>query len=205
MEDCYLEISRGTQIVLKVKGSRFIGETCRVGSSDEAAVELEKIRKREYSATHHCYAWQVGLHTEQSFKYSDDGEPNGTAGRPIYDAIAGRNVTNLLLVVTRYFGGTKLGTGGLARAYAEAAREALDQSGTRQRLLCSAYRFHLEFSRYDLFQRILHRFEAVVKESQFSDLVMLEVEIRRSHVEELLTAFSELCAGKGEVEKLGDD
>jgi len=98
MEDCYLEISRGTQIVLKVKGSRFIGETCRVGSSDEAAVELEKIRKREYSATHHCYAWQVGLHTEQSFKYSDDGEPNGTAGRPIYDAIAGRNVTNLLLV-----------------------------------------------------------------------------------------------------------
>ena len=205
MDDCYLEIARGTQIVLKVKGSRFIGETCRVGSSDEAGVKLEKICKREYSATHHCYAWKVGLSPEETFKYSDDGEPNGTAGRPIYDVVAGRKVTNLLLVVTRYYGGTKLGTGGLARAYAEAAREVLDQSGTRERLLCSAYRFHLEFSRYDSFQRILHRFEAVVNASQFSEQVTLDIEIRRSRVEELLKAFSELCAGKGEVEELGDD
>ena len=180
MEDCYLEISKRTQTVLKVKGSRFIGETCRVGSSDEATVELEKIRKREYSATHHCYAWKVGLQPEEAFKYSDDGEPNGTAGRPIYDVIAGRKVTNLLLVVTRYYGGTKLGTGGLARAYAEAAREVLDQSGTKERLLCSAFRFHLEFSRYDSFQRILHRFEAVVNDSQFSEQVTLDIEIRRS-------------------------
>ncbi|MCK4857045.1 MAG: YigZ family protein, partial [candidate division Zixibacteria bacterium] len=138
-----------SQIEIKVKGSRFIGETCLVASVDEAVARLAVVRKREYQATHHCYAYVTGWPDQVGFKYSDDGEPSGTAGRPIYDVITGHALTNLLVVVTRYFGGTKLGTGGLVRAYSEAARAAVEASGRHQQFLTRDYRFVLEFARYD--------------------------------------------------------
>ncbi|MCP4685670.1 MAG: YigZ family protein, partial [bacterium] len=131
MDDSYLTIKRESKIDTKVKGSRFIGETFKVANVAEALEKLDEVRKREYNATHHCYAYITGLGREQVFKYSDDGEPSGTAGRPIYDIIAGADVTSILCVVTRYFGGTKLGTGGLVRAYGETAREALKASEPR--------------------------------------------------------------------------
>ncbi|MCK4606997.1 MAG: YigZ family protein, partial [candidate division Zixibacteria bacterium] len=117
MDDQYYEIAGPARIEIKRKGSRFIAETGAVSSVEEAHEQLETVRSREHAATHHCYAYRVGIADEARFKYSDDGEPGGTAGRPIYDVICGCEVTNALLVVTRYFGGTKLGTGGLARAY----------------------------------------------------------------------------------------
>ena len=116
MDDQYFIIARDSTVEIKIKNSRFIGESRHANSVAEALTRLEGIRKREYSATHHCFAYRVGLGHDPVFKYSDDGEPSGTAGKPIYDYIQGSEVTNLLLVVTRYFGGTKLGTGGLTHA-----------------------------------------------------------------------------------------
>jgi uncharacterized YigZ family protein len=200
MEDRYLTIARESSAEIKIKASRFIGETCIVPSVDEALARLTAIRKREHAATHHCFAYRVGLGNQIVFKYSDDGEPSGTAGKPIYDLILGSELTNVLLVVTRYFGGTKLGTGGLAHAYSDSARGVLEKSGIKENFIMSGFRFELEFSCYDRWRTILNRLKASEIEANFAEMVTSRVEIRRSRAEELKHAFVELTAGKGKCD-----
>lgn len=200
--DSFLTIQAAARAEIKIKGSRFIGESFPVATLDDALTQLATVRKREYQANHHCYAYQVRTEGDPQFKYADDGEPSGTAGRPIYDIITGRQVTNLLLVVTRYFGGTKLGTGGLVRAYGETAKATLDASGVQEILITSSFRCRLDFSLYDQWLREIHKLEARVDDAKFSDRVVLTVSIRKSRVESLLGAFRELTSGKGEVEEI---
>lgn len=202
MSDTYHTIAREAQTESKVKGSRFIGETYLVSTAEEALEALEKVRKREYSATHHCYAWVTGRENESAFKYSDDGEPNGTAGKPIYDVVTGAEVTNVLCVVTRYFGGTKLGTGGLVRAYGDAAREAMAASGRRQHFVQDHYQLTFEFSLYDKLLQVLHALKANVEDSQFTDQVSLRVAIRQSRSKDLIAQYIETTSGRGEYEQI---
>lgn len=202
MSDAYTTIRTESRVEIKVKGSRFIGETCLAGSVDEAMARLTAVRKRDYQATHHCYAYVTGWPDQAEFKYSDDGEPSGTAGRPIYDVITGNGLTNLLVIVTRYFGGTKLGTGGLVRAYGDAARAAVEASGRQEQFLTRDYRFVLEFARYDQWLREMDRLGATVVASEFTDEVTLRIRVRRSLAESLMAAFVELTSGKGEVEEI---
>ncbi len=202
MEDSFLTIARESRAEIKIKGSRFIGDTFLVPDVDEALGRLAAVRKKEYQATHHCFAYVVGRPPEEQFKYSDDGEPNGTAGKPIYDVICGRAFTNTLLVVTRYFGGTKLGTGGLVRAYSEAAKAVLDDSGRRENFVVRRFRLRFDFPLYDSWQKHLHRLEGQVEDSEFTDRVTQVVIIRRSRAEQMLAAFTELTSGRGEVEEI---
>lgn len=202
MEDSFHTIARESRTEIKVKGSRFIGETFLAHDVSSALEKLQAVRKREFQATHHCYAYVTGQTDEVEFKYSDDGEPNGTAGRPIYDVLVGNGLTNALVVVTRYFGGTKLGTGGLVRAYSDAARAALEISGKREVLITDDFRTTLEFSLYDRWVRELKRLDGDVVDSEFADTVTLQVRIRRSRSERLTAAFVELTAGKGKIEKI---
>jgi uncharacterized YigZ family protein len=202
MEDRYLEIARESHIEIKIKGSRFIGETRLVSSAENAAAKLEEIRKREHSATHHCYAWQVGLAVDTVFKYSDDGEPTGTAGKPIYDVLVGSDLTNVLVVVTRYYGGTKLGTGGLVHAYGDAAREAIAASGVKERFLTDDYRMDIAFPHYDRLQQLLQRLEISIIDSRFTDQVSLDVRVRRSRSEQLMKSFIDLTSGRGSIEQI---
>ena len=203
MEDTYLTTDHEDRSEIKVKGSRFIAESYLVGSVEEALAKLESVRKREYAATHHCYAYVVGITGAPQFKYSDDGEPSGTAGKPIYDVIVGRGLTNLLVVVTRYFGGTKLGTGGLAHAYSDAARAVVEQSGVRTNYITRRFRCLLDFSHYDLWQRQLNHLQANIVDSQFTDRVTMVVDIRLSRAEQLTTSFAEVTSGKGRLEEIG--
>jgi len=202
MHDEYYTIARPASAEIKVKGSRFIGETFLVSTPDDALDRLETVRKREHAATHHCYAYRVGLGDQPTFKYSDDGEPNGTAGKPIYDAVCGRDLTSTLLVVTRYFGGTKLGTGGLARAYADTAGLALDQSGRRQHFRWAHYRLELQFPWYDQWLKLANRLDVRTEDSHFSEIVRLSVKIRQSRAPDLESAFVELTSGKGTIERI---
>lgn len=195
--DQFLTIAKQSSIEIKIKASRFIGETFLADSSEEAMEKLNTVKKREYSATHHCYAYIVGLGNDTAFKYSDDGEPNGTAGKPIYDQLAGREVTNSLVVVTRYYGGTKLGTGGLVRAYSESAQLALDKSGTKEHFLTSKFETVCEFPYYDRWNQTIHQLGATVLDSQFAEKVTLTIEIRQSMADRLKAAFIELTSGKG--------
>ena len=203
MDDQYYEIAGQARIEIKRKGSRFIAETCPVDSVEEAHEQLEIVRKREHAATHHCYANRVVLANDALFKSADDGAPGGTAGRPIYDIICGRAVTNVLLVVTRYFGGTKLGTGGLARAYGDAAREAMDRSGRKERFLTVLIGVQLEFSLYDRLAKLTRQYEARQKDAEFSERVSVRLQVRRSLVDRLTADIIKLSGGKARIEKLG--
>ena len=205
MEDRYFEIARESQIEIKIKGSRFIGETRRVASTKAAVAGLEDIRKREHSATHHCYAWQVGPAVNSEFKYSDDGEPNGTAGKPIYDVLVGSTLTNVLVVVTRYYGGTKLGTGGLAHAYSAAARDAIAASGATERFLTDDFRVDIGFPHYDRLQQLLQRLDISIIDSRFTDQISLDVRVRQSRSDQLLKAFTELTSGRGTIEQISTE
>ena len=202
MDDVYHTPAKEAQHEIKVKGSRFIAECCLVSSPDEAITVLADIRKREHAATHHCYAWRAGLFDDMTFKYSDDGEPSGTAGRPIYDAICGRELENVLVVVTRYYGGTKLGTGGLARAYGETAAGALDKAGRKTQYLTARYRVVIDFGLFDQLNRMLAKYEARQVKADYSDRVTLEIEIRLSRSEALVAAMIELSGGKATIEQL---
>jgi uncharacterized YigZ family protein len=203
MNDCYSTIARPASSEIKVKGSRFIGRTVLASSVEQATAELDAIRKQEYAATHNCYAYLVGLPDDTpQFKFSDDGEPGGTAGRPIYDVVSGSGLTNLLLVVTRYFGGTKLGTGGLVKAYGETAQLVLKQSGAVERFLTDSFKVEIDFSLYDPLIKRIHQIGAVQDEAEFSDRVTMTVTIRRSLADTLEVAITELSAGRAHIEKI---
>lgn len=124
MDEIFPSVRTESTVSIKVEGSRFIADLFPVTEEEEAKHLLESVRKRYYDATHHTFAYVIGAE-KNIVRYSDDGEPNGTAGVKIYSAIQGRDCSDVLLVVTRYFGGTKLGVGGLGRAYFDAAESVL--------------------------------------------------------------------------------
>ncbi|NOY88363.1 MAG: YigZ family protein [FCB group bacterium] len=203
MDDYYLTINKPSLAEIKIKGSRFIGRTVLVNSVDEALEELNLIRKKEFAATHNCYAYLVGINDKNTaYKYSDDGEPGGTAGRPIYDVIAGSKLTNILLVVTRYFGGTKLGTGGLVHAYSETAKLVLGKSGIKENFITDRFKIEIAFPQYDKLIQTIHKHNATVITSDFSDHVSVVLEIRRSMSDFLTKEITELSKGKAKIEKL---
>lgn len=203
MDDHYLTIARPATQEIKVKGSRFIARTVPAATVDEAASKLEEIRKIEHAATHNCYAYVTGVGGRvEAFRYSDDGEPSGTAGRPIYDVICGSGVTNILLVVTRYFGGTKLGTGGLVKAYSEAAKLALEHSGIKDNFVVDRLKIEIDFPVYDSLMKATARLGATQIKADFSDTVSMELEIRRSRTEELINEITQLSRGKAKIEKV---
>lgn len=202
MEDQYFIIARESTAEIKIKNSRFIGETCLVESAEQALERLNAVRKREHAATHHCYGYRVGILSEAKSKYSDDGEPNGTAGKPIFDHLVGLDLCNILLVVTRYYGGTNLGTGGLTHAYGEIAKVVLDQSGKVEQYVQARLRLVIDFSFYDKVLRLVTKLGATATSSEFSDQVRMELSIRRSRAEELRSALVELTSGKGTIEAL---
>lgn len=123
--DEYITLKETSQGLYKEKGSKFIAIAAPVASADEVRYQLETLRKRYHDARHHCFAYRLGEEPYE-IRYNDDGEPSGTAGKPIFGQILSFDLTNVLIVVIRYFGGVKLGTGGLIQAYRAAARDALD-------------------------------------------------------------------------------
>jgi uncharacterized YigZ family protein len=205
MEDRFFTIGKAARAETKVKGSRFIAESFPAGSVEKAVNELETVRRREHAANHHCFAYRVGFGNEVSFRYSDDGEPNGTAGKPLYDTLCGADLTDTLLVVTRYFGGTKLGTGGLTRAYSEAAALVLTESGRRPEYLTERFRLRLDFAVYERWLQTLRQLEANVLKTDFAEAVSMTVAVRRSRTAQLTEAFIELTSGKGNIETLPAD
>jgi len=202
MKDHYCTIASEAVEEIKVKGSRFIGRIFEVTTDEEMTTQLTAIRKLEYNASHNCYAYLIGIDEKQRlFKYSDDGEPNGTAGKPIYDVLNGTGVTNALLIITRYFGGTKLGTGGLVKAYSECAKKTVESAGVKDNYLCDILAVELEFPMYNQFQLLLQKTGATQREADFSDIVKVEVEIRQTKCKKLIDEITGLTNGKAKIEK----
>lgn len=202
MDDFYITIASEAECELKIKASRFIGRTYKVFSAAEINEQLKTIKKKEYNANHNCYAYIIGTNTEEIFKYSDDGEPSGTAGKPMYDVLRGHSVTNTLVVVTRYFGGTKLGTGGLVRAYGDCVKAVLEKSEQVKVFHTSLLQVTIAFPLYNKLMLLMTKIGATQIDAQFSDLVICKIEIRNSLVEKLQNEIVQLSCGKATIEKL---
>lgn len=134
MEDTYKTISKPAEGFFKDKGSKFISFAYPVTSEDEIREHIQTLKKEHHSARHHCYAWRLGYEKLQ-FRANDDGEPSSTAGKPILGQIQSFDLTDILIVVVRYFGGTLLGVSGLINAYRNAALDAINQAGIIEKLV----------------------------------------------------------------------
>ena len=182
----------------KTRGSRFIGEAFPAPDEEAVAARLEAVRKREHAATHHGWAWRRA--PDGAPRFSDDGEPYGSAGIPILREIEGRGLAGVLVVVTRYYGGTKLGTGGLARAYAEAAALALEEAPKTEVVVRVPVRLRFAFADTSPAMRTVERFDARIADTAYSaEGTALHVLVRRSQADALTAAFAEALGGRGEA------
>lgn len=200
-DDYFVPFSEYAEDEFVEKKSRFIGRMWRIESEAEAQEILEQIRKKYWDATHNCYAWSLlGGVT----RCSDDGEPSGTAGRPMLEVLTREGVTNCLCVVTRYFGGVLLGAGGLIRAYAHGAKVALDAAGVAAMKRVSLYNTRFDYS---LFERMKLEVEAAgggVDAVDYSDAVTMDYWIPGGGEEEFSRRIVELSAGKVEPMPSGE-
>lgn len=149
-----------------VKGSKFIATLLPVITETEATDRLDQVRRKYHDATHNCYAWRIHPDRERS---ADDGEPSGSAGRPILQVIEGTGLTNILVVVTRYYGGTKLGVGGLVRAYSDAARRVVDQVKPVKLVSVKRVRVRMTFAESAKVYQLVDRLDGVRIEAEDFD------------------------------------
>ncbi len=169
MNDEYLSIKSRVDSKIKIKGSVFIGTAMPVSSEAAADTVLNSIRKKYNDATHNCFAYRIGSGPGILERSSDDGEPSGTAGRPILQVVAGRGISDILFVVTRYFGGVKLGKGGLIRAYSESTRNTLDIVKPLKVIQYDRIEIVYNFALINLVQRSAGRFNAVLEDTVYDE------------------------------------
>ena len=176
------------------KRSRFLALAAPVFTAVEAQELVEARRRQYHDAAHHGYAFRVG----DAERSSDDGEPSGTAGKPILAAIHATGLESVAVVVTRYFGGVKLGPGGLVRAYGEAARDALAKAGQEERFHTGSVVVTFDFELTSPVHHVMQKFDAHTVDSSYSERVRLTLELRRSLLAPFKAALLESTAGKVE-------
>lgn len=182
------------------KKSRFIADTKPVESEEEALEFIESVRKKYWDARHHCFAYCVG-DKNQVVRCSDDGEPSQTAGRPMLDVLLGEELHDVCVVVTRYFGGTLLGTGGLVRAYSEAAREGIRNSWVLEKCLGRRMGIDTDYTGIGKIQYILAQRQITVLHTEYTDKVRLEVMVPSGEAKGLEAEITEGTSGRAAVDE----
>jgi uncharacterized YigZ family protein len=148
-----IEVAQGDAL-FKEKGSKFIGYVFPIENEEDVKIHIEELKKKHHAARHWCYAWQLGFE-EKSYRVNDDGEPNNSAGNPIYGQILSKDITFVLVVVVRYFGGTKLGVGGLINAYKTTAKLILDEAEIVNKTVNVSFQLTFEYQEMDKVMRII--------------------------------------------------
>ncbi len=182
----------------KIKGSRFLATARPVASAEVAMAFVEEMRGEFRDATHNCWAWRLAP-GEDLFRYSDDGEPSGTAGRPILQEIDGRRLQNVALVVTRYYGGTKLGTGGLLRAYGRAAAEALDLAELLETPVVRSLQLAFAYDLTGAVQGVLAAFRLEPTAADYGAQVQMRLDVPVDQADSLTHQLTEATAGRLQV------
>lgn len=200
----YLAVAEGGQAEIIEKKSRFIGYITSVETEEEAAVFIEAIRKEHYNARHCCYAYSIGTASQPVLRFSDDGEPQGTAGKPILEVIQGSGVRNICIVVIRYFGGTLLGTGGLVRAYTDAAKAGLDASVIRRRRRMVEAELLMDYTDFGKIQRLIENMDAEIIDTVYTERVLVEVQVYAPDYDNFVKAVAEATAARVCVERKAD-
>jgi uncharacterized YigZ family protein len=192
-EDSYLTVAGRAHVEIKITGSRFLSYAIPCGDAETFSTALEALRKEHYNATHHCFAWRFGYEGTE-FRYSDDGEPSGTAGKRILGAIDRLGLTDLGLVVVRYFGGTKLGVGGLARAYTDSADAVLARCVVERRYLTDTLLLDFPYDVTSQVHHVLEQHGVDILDRAYLDATRYTIRVRRSlraRVIEDLDTFTE--------------
>lgn len=180
------------------KGSRFISFLFPCGSAKEAERRIASLRDRYADATHVCFAWRLGEGVEKSHRYNDDGEPGGTAGMPIFNEIRRVDFLNVAVAVVRYYGGVKLGTGGLARAYGKGARLVLEASTPQERRLCTMATITYPFSLTGEMMHVVHGLGLEVTEQAHSEAgTCLRVRVPLESLDETRRLVRDASSGRG--------
>jgi uncharacterized YigZ family protein len=198
MDDSFTTIAGSSQRETRVLGSRFLAVAEPVEAKGDVEAVLARLRKEYHDATHHCYAYRIGQGLNE-FRANDDGEPSGSAGRPILAAIDRAGFTDVLVVVIRYFGGTKLGLGGLVRAYGEAAGAALGAAEKKVCYLLDVMHIDFPHDRIGAVMHVLGSIGAKIRQTEYGADVRLTLEIRKSKSAELKNLLIERTGGTVKV------
>lgn len=189
----YKSVKQRSEAEYTVNRSRFIGRCFPVESEEAALCLLGDIRKKHWDATHNCFAYRIG--DNAAARFSDDGEPGGTAGKPIMDVLTGRELTNVLCVVTRYFGGILLGAGGLVRAYSKSAAEAVAKAGVVSYLPGTVLDIPMDYSRYGALEGFI-RANAEVRNVAFAQNVVVTVAVEDTNLLKFMKEVTERSDGR---------
>ncbi len=202
MKDEYQTIKAVVTVSLKVEGSKFIATAFPVELRLQAEETLTKVRKEYFDATHHCYAYALGSEGKES-RCSDDGEPSGTAGIKILAAIQSKNLSDILVVVTRYFGGTKLGAGGLGRAYFESANRVLLEAVVVPKVVAEELQITFPYDETSRVMNTLSHCKAKIVDTDYDEDVTLRISIRKSSGQSLAEELVNVTRGNITVRRGG--
>ena len=191
----YRTIYRGGEDEIVEKKSRFIATVVPVNTEEEALEFVEKTRKKYWDARHNCFAYIIG-ERGQLQRCSDDGEPNGTAGKPMLDVLLGNELRNVAVVVTRYFGGTLLGTGGLVRAYSAAVQEGLKESLIIEKFLCRRVRMSMDYTMLGKMQYLAAKLNLMILDTLYTEGVEMQLLVPDTQYAAFIKEVTEASNGK---------
>jgi uncharacterized YigZ family protein len=191
MEDTYKTIAAVSEGLFKDKGSKFIAYAFPVTSEDQIKEIIQTIKKEHYSARHHCYAWRLG-HEKLLFRANDDGEPSSTAGKPILGQIQSFDLTNILIVVVRYFGGTLLGVSGLINAYRNAAFDAINQAEIVEKLVEKDLLIEFDYGVMNDVMKLFKDEKLIQIDPEFDLRCRIKTLVRLSEVPRILDNFAKI-------------
>lgn len=191
-KDIYKTIEEASpETLFKEKNSKFYGYAFPVTSEEEIRTHLDHLKKTHFSARHWCYAWQLGT-TKIQYRANDDGEPNNSAGMPIYGQIQSFDVTNVLVVVVRYFGGVKLGVGGLISAYREGAKLALEASTIIEKTIDIHFSITFDYKNMNKVMRVIKEKNLNIISQKMEESCQIEIATRKKNADMVLDIFSNL-------------
>lgn len=190
-DDTYKTINKCSEGLYREKGSKFIARVYHVNSETQIKEHLAQLRKEFYDARHHCYAYQLGF-DKSAYRVNDDGEPSGTAGRPIFGQIQSFDLTNVLIVVIRYFGGTKLGIGGLINAYRSATKEAIENNKIETRTINEVYKINYTYPCMNEVMKIMKDYKLEQKDQIFEMDCELTFIVRKGEANSIYDKLSKI-------------
>lgn len=201
-EKLYTTIKGRAEARFEEKKSVFIGYACHVESEEEALSFVKEIKEKHKDATHNCYGYVMkgGI----LCRYSDDGEPQGTAGKPILDMLVKSGVDDVCVVVTRYFGGTLLGTGGLVHAYSLGAKMAVEAAGVVQFENYVVFKVTASYSDYQKIAFELEKCDAIIDSTDYADNVTVQFAVKENFVDSICKKITEISSGKNEAIRLSE-
>ncbi len=191
MSDVYRTIARTSEGLYKDKGSKFISFAYPIDSEELAKKTIVQLKKQFHDARHHCFAYAIGPEREIN-RSSDDGEPSGTAGKPIYNQILSYQLTNILIVVVRYFGGTLLGTSGLINAYKMATIDAINNNQIIEKTVEKKFMVEFDYSILPTVKRLIHELQININNQNYGGKCIFSLSVRQSKFEETLSKFEAL-------------